>query len=128
MPISTDVITFRLQGQIREDQETKCFVSYSPGLDIYSAGTTRMNAKNALQCAADLFIRICLERGILWKVLQNLGFGLIKQGQPPDPGAEFVTVEEQPVVSQMDYDDVFSWEVPLNLIAARHEENTICLQ
>ena len=124
-----DGVTFSLQGQIREDAETKCFVSYSPGLDIYSAGKTRMEAKDALRSAADLFIRICHERGILWHVLQSRGFGQLAQGQYPTPGSDFVAVKEQPTVTQMDYDDVFTLEIPLNcLIAARQQENSGCLQ
>ena len=77
-----------------------------------------MEAKEALRCAANLFIGICYERGILWEVLRNRGFELA-QGNQSDLGMNFVSVERQPQKTiQADYDDVFPLEVPLDVIAA----------
>ena len=105
-------------GAIREDEETSCFVSYCPALDIYSAGRTRPEAKKGLQRAADMFIRLCSDRGILERVLNQKGFKVAVRGTPAGARATtgFITVSENEFDSE--YDDLFKVDVPLHLIAA----------
>jgi predicted RNase H-like HicB family nuclease len=124
-------VRFRLPGQIRQDKETDCFVAYCPALDLYSAGPTRPDAKRALQSAVDMFVRICFSRNILNVALRARGFELDAIGSPGIPAAgpegPYIAVVE--TASGEKYDDVFSVEVPLHLVADRQAKQAeACLQ
>jgi len=129
MPKALDV-KFCLQGAIRRDDETDCFVSYCPALDLYSAAKTRMEAKRALQGAVDLYVRLCYQREILGRVLHEKGFTLLPSNIPgnnPMAGFEnYISVEETELASA--YDDTFQVEVPLHLIADQQARAAACLQ
>lgn len=123
MPRLLDV-KFCLQGKIREDHDTKSFVSYCPALDLYSAGRTRPEAKAALQSAVDMFIRLSYDRAILGQLLRDKGFDsalsagpTLTDGQPAED-ANFIAITESAHASDAAaYDDVFSVEVPIHLVA-----------
>lgn len=121
MPRLLDV-KFCLQGKIREDQDTKSFVSYCPALDLYSAGRTRPEAKAALQSAVDMFIRLSYDRGILGQLLRDKGFDsavsagpTLSDGLPLDDN--FIAITETHASDAPAYDDVFDVEVPIHLVA-----------
>lgn len=120
-------LKFSLEGLIREDKDTNCFVSYCPALDIYSAGMTRPQAKAALQSAIDLFIRVCFDRQSLGRVLQSKGFVMVPAPEHLS-GGEFIAVaaEQNANVSAMvqgaEYDDRFTVEVPLALVAQQQAQ------
>jgi len=113
-------VSFNLDGVIREDKDTNCFVSYCPALDLYSAGRTRPEARAALQSAIDLFVRLGYERNILGRLLHDKGFEPLPVGALlPELGADarntIVITEDARFET---YDDTFKVTVPLNLIAA----------
>src|SRR5262245_10932265 len=94
MPKEIDV-NFRLQGQIREDRQTRCFVSLCPALDLYSAGRTRIDAKKALSAAVLMYVRICYERGILGRIMKDMGFIPTQAAVTEAAGkAQFIAVTE----------------------------------
>lgn len=111
-------VNFSLQGAIREDRQTRSFVSYCPTLDLYSAGRTRIEAKKALTGAVVSYVRLCYERGILGNILRDKGF-LAAPSSTVDraAGEQFITVQE----NASEYDDVFDFDVPLHLLAAQQE-------
>lgn len=121
-------VRFNVQGAIREDRQTKSFVSYCPMLNLYSAGRTRIDAKKALVHAVDSYVRICYERGILGRILKDKGLIASPSVQPthPDRPSEFIAVTEY----ASDYDDIFDVEVPLHLVAeaAKQPEKSGCPQ
>ena len=104
-------VTFSLTGYFREDEETKSFVVYCPLLDIYTAVSDRADVEPAMRSAADLFIHVCYDRGILEKVLRERGFKRSTAGQAP--GSDFIAVRE----SLADFKGSFPFEVPLPLVA-----------
>ena len=110
-------LKFSLQGQLREDKQTNCFVSYCPALDIYAAGNTRPEAKDALRATIELFIRICYERAIFGVALRQRGFTAAESGAVPvvTDAQEFIAIQED---AESMYDDVFEVDVPMHLIAA----------
>ena len=59
---------------IRYDQDTQCYVSYSPDLDIYSAGRTEEEAIRGAKSAVGMFLRACARKGIILDVLRERGF------------------------------------------------------
>lgn len=67
-------VTFKLDGLIREDKDSKSFVSYCPALELYSAGRTRVEAREALTSAISMYLRICYERKVLGKELHERNF------------------------------------------------------
>lgn len=111
-------VNFSLQGAIREDRQTRCFVAYCPTLDLYSAGPTRVDAKKALTAAVDTYVRICYQRGILGRLLKDKGFSAA-----PVPNREtddqYIAVKE----FASEYDDVFDFDIPLHLIAQGRESS-----
>lgn len=114
-------VMFSLQGFIREDAETSCYVSYCPALDLYSAAKTRHDAKKALQGAIDLYVRLSYQRGILGEVLRAKGFDPTQLDPmattTPTPTIEnFISVTESDHASE--YDDDFTLQVPMYLVAA----------
>lgn len=129
MPKLLDV-KFSLQGQLREDKDTNCFVSYCPALDLYSAGITRLDAKRALRGAVDMYVRLCYSRGILGRLLQEKGFQAALAGvTAPNPtdSNDFIAITE--TQHGMVYDDVFPVEVPLHLVANQQlNVGEACLQ
>jgi hypothetical protein len=127
MPKQIDV-SFSLQGAIREDRQTRSFVSYCQTLDMYSAGRTRIDAKKALTSAVLTYVRLCYERGILGQVLKDKGFAAAPSSAVDRPAgsSQFITVEEH----ASEYDDVFDFDVPLHLIAQsqKQPESSECPQ
>ena len=67
-------ISVQLKAAIRRDDDAGVFVSFCPALKIYSQGETKREAKEALTSAVRLFIDGCLGRGILDRMLRELGF------------------------------------------------------
>lgn len=123
-------VRFSVQGAIREDRQTKSFVSYCPVLDLYSAGKTRPDAKRALTAAVETYVRVCYERGILGRILKEKGFTAAAAAPPVGLQAkapiQFIEVAEY----ASEYDDMFDVEVPLHLVAAAatQPEKVGCLQ
>lgn len=68
----------KMLTQIRKDSETDCFAARCPELDIYSAGRTADDAKDALRDAVLGFMTICAERGILLQELRKRGLVVIQ--------------------------------------------------
>jgi len=108
-------VNFSLQGAIREDRQTRCFVAYCQTLDLYSAGRTRIDAKKALTSAVVTYVRICYERGILGRILKDKGFlAAPASAVNREVGeAQFIAVQEH----ASEYDDVFDFDIPLHLVA-----------
>lgn len=126
-------LNFSLQGQIREDSDTDSFVSYCPALDLYSAGRTRPEAKAALQSAVDMYIRISYDRGILGALLHQKGFGsAVSAGTPTahdGHSGDFIAITETNAPEHAaQYDDVFSFNVPIHLLAQQQARAEECLQ
>ena len=122
MPKRLDV-RFSLQGLIREDRQTQSFLTYCPFLDLYSAGRTRVEAKNALTSAVDSYIRICYERGILGRLLRDKGFLAESDSQPKSAKSDdgqFISVEEL-----AGYDDTFDVDVPLHILAMAQKQKEL---
>jgi len=122
-------MNFSLQGHLREDKDTNCFVTYCPALDLYSAGKTRPEAKDALRNTVALFISICYDRGIFDKVLRDQGFGVAEAGvAPPHTGTQECIAIHEAATTGEDYDDVFDVDVPLHLVAAAVAIGEACHQ
>jgi predicted RNase H-like HicB family nuclease len=62
-------IQIRLPAVVRQDEDTKAFISYVPKLDLYSAAMTEEEAVQAAQSAVDLFFKTAAEKGTLLQVL-----------------------------------------------------------
>jgi predicted RNase H-like HicB family nuclease len=112
-------VTFKLDGMIREDKETGSFVSFCPQLELYSAGRTRMEARQALNSAIEMFLRLCYERQILGQVLHERNF------KPTDPNVVAMTPTEDFTITiketLAEYDDAFSVEIPIHLLAQQNK-------
>ncbi len=78
----------KLWGTIKRDGEW--FIAQCPVLDIASQGHTEPEAKRNLIEATELFIQSCLERGTLFKALEELGFRAAPaMKQPTRPRGSF---------------------------------------
>lgn len=65
-------------------KEDKCFVAYSPALDLSTSGKTFEQAKKRFDEVVEIFFEELLEKGTLDKVLKELGWKNIeKEWLPP---------------------------------------------
>ncbi len=69
-------ITFRasLKAGLKYDKRAKVYVSYAPGLEIYSQGKSKARAKRALESAITLFLTVAYQKGVLGDMLKTAGF------------------------------------------------------
>jgi predicted RNase H-like HicB family nuclease len=67
---------------VRWDDDAKVYVSWTPGLDVYSQGTTQEEALKALDSAVSMFVRRCHEKGILDDTMLNAGYIRMSAHQP----------------------------------------------
>ena len=112
-------LTFGLTGYRRLDQETKAFVAYCPSLDIYTSVQTRDEVEPAMRSAVEMFIRVCYDRGILERVLQQRGFSMRRsasQDATPPVSADYISVKEAPG----DF-EAFPFNVPMPLVSDQLE-------
>ena len=108
-------LIFKLSAYQRRDEETKAFVVYCPSLDIYTAAQTREEVLPSMMSAAEMFVRVCYDRGILEQVLQKRGFQSHPgTARPPGNGdGDFISVQE----AVGDFEESFPFEVPMPLIS-----------
>ena len=59
---------------VRWDNDAKVFLSWIPGLNLYSQGMTESEAFDAADSALKLFVERCQEKGILEETLRKSGF------------------------------------------------------
>lgn len=113
-------VTFKLDCLIREDKESKSFVSYCPALELYSAGRNRVEAREAIISAISMYLRISYERKVLGDLLHERNF------QPADPKCmetmatasdSYIAIKER----LANYDDEFRIEVPIHLLAQQQK-------
>jgi hypothetical protein len=115
-------VTFKLDCLVREDKDSKSFVSFCPALDLYSAGRSRVESREALTSAIAMYLRICYERKVLSNVLHGRNFQAADPlcvDLPTAPG--FIAIKE----SMAEYDDEFRIEVPMHLLAQQQQQKTL---
>ena len=108
-------LIFKLSAYQRRDEETNAYVVYCPSLDIYTAAQTREEVLPSMRSAAEMFIRVCYDRGILEQVLQKRGFQA-HTGTAKAPGngdGDFISVQE----AVGGFEESFPFEVPMPLIS-----------
>lgn len=110
-------ISCQLDVAVKHDPTAGCWVTYCPALDVYSAGKTEPEAKNAIQSALLMFIKNCFKRKILNNVLAERGFApdngeddLALGSLTPLDAGEFVAVRLRDFGG-----DTFSVNVPMQL-------------
>jgi predicted RNase H-like HicB family nuclease len=62
----------------------KWYIAHCKSLDLVDQGETPDMAKENLRCALEAFFLSCMERGVLFEVLQQCGFSLDPQGAAPN--------------------------------------------
>ena len=92
-------ISFRLHVAVKYDEQARCWASYCPAVDVYSAGKDEDLAKKAIESAILMFVRNCFRRRILDDVLVGRGFVpdepvdmIGKDGEPADASEQYITV------------------------------------
>jgi hypothetical protein len=108
-------LIFKLSAYQRRDEETKAYVVYCPSLDLYTAAQTREEVLPSMMNGAEMFIRVCYDRGILEQVLQKRGFQTnAGAAKPPGNGdGDFISVQE----AVGDFEESFPFEVPMPLVS-----------
>lgn len=61
---------------IRYDERAKAYISYCPSLDLYSQGTTKTRALEAIQDTIESWINICSKHGTLDEALKRKGISV----------------------------------------------------
>jgi predicted RNase H-like HicB family nuclease len=75
---------------VRWDEDAKIYLSWAPGLNIYSQGATEESAFKALKGAVGLYVRRCDEKGILEEVMEKAGFKRVSLDDPREAGFRVV--------------------------------------
>lgn len=109
------VISVRLQGATRYDEDAGVFVGLCPALKIYSQGKTEREAKKALESTLCLYLETCYTRDILNVVLTRAGF---KSLPPGSTRSVTSALDEYILIQKANFDSVFEMDVPLELVAA----------
>ena len=110
-------VVFNLKGAFREDKTAGGIVSYCAALNVYSHGKTKEEAKEALRNAISLYLETCFQRGTLGDILRKAGFN----PQPRQAGVALAAMKQDECIEihNARFEDVFDFEVPLNLVAAQ---------
>ncbi len=105
-------IQARLLAGIRYDADTKGYVSFTPALNLYSAGRTEEEARAAIESAVRLHLLTAYEHGMLERVLKKGGF------EPATTPAD-VAAEDQflAILRRRDFSRIFEVNAPLELQA-----------
>lgn len=108
----------KLKAGIKWDEEAKVFVTFAPALGLYSQGTTKLQAKTALNDAVNSFLEVAYEKNVLNALLHACG--CVEHGGHLDDlrrsGDEYVMIEEQ-VLERQQYEDMFEVNAQLPLAA-----------
>lgn len=108
----------KLKAGIKWDEEVNAFVSFAPALGLYSQGTSKSQAKDALQDAVNSFLIVAYEKNVLQSILHACG-GTEDDRHIDDvraSGDEYVVIEEQ-VLEKENYLDLFEVQAELPLAA-----------
>jgi len=115
-------IAIKLKAAVRYDEEAGVWVSWCPALDVYSQGTSRQRAQEAVEEALVMYVRYCFQKKKLGKVLDARGFEPVNRGSHPVENAdgddqfdEFIGVRV--VHDQRHTPTIFDITVPLPLVA-----------
>jgi predicted RNase H-like HicB family nuclease len=73
-------------------QEGSLWVSCCPGLDVYSQGDDREEARKNLHEAVELWLDSCVERGTLGEALRELGWHKVPPGDPVPEGEDQIQI------------------------------------
>ena len=108
----------KLKAGIKWDQAANVFVTFAPALGLYSQGTTKLQAKAALNDAVNSVLFVSYKKNVLHALMTACG---AREDQRPlnelrMSGDQYVRVEEQ-VLEQHKYEDVFEIQAELALAA-----------
>lgn len=103
-------LQFRLRCLSRRDEEAGVHVGYIPALKVFTQTPSEKELEAALVSAAQMFIITCYERDQLEAVLKE-------RGMTRAVGETAAIPEEQDYISVSEYENSFTVEVPVNLVA-----------
>ncbi len=72
--MATVKIQMQLNCTVRPDKETGCYVSHCPVLNVYSAGSTELEALSAIKSAITQHVLALYKKKRLGEKLLNAGF------------------------------------------------------
>ncbi len=108
----------KVKAGIKYDSEVDAFVTFAPALGVYSQGTTKLQAKNALKDAINSFFIVAYEKNVLHSLLHACGgtedhraIDIVRAS-----GDEYVYIEEE-VLEKGNYEDLFEVQAELPLAA-----------
>ena len=104
MTLGSVEIKLRLETRAKKDGDV--WVSWCPALDIYTQADTKDLSHEAIKEAVLGWVESCLERKVLAMALEEVGFSLVKSGQPSSPDTNVIEINPQPHVSSEFLDEV----------------------
>jgi predicted RNase H-like HicB family nuclease len=114
-------LTASVRAATRFDDATNVYVAYCPSLQLYSQGTDEKRARLAIESAVMLFLKNCINNGVLDEALKDRGFSSVSPENsktPEQASRDFVAVEQ--------YDQTFELDVPLYLLNQSEKDSHVC--
>ncbi len=81
-------LKIRLEIDLRPDGD--CWIAHCPPLDLYTQSDSKDSAEESMREAVLLWFESCLERRVLAKALEDVGFKLAKPGDKIPPQASVI--------------------------------------
>ena len=109
--LGTVDLKIRLEARLTQDGDD--WIAFCPPLDLYTQSDSRESAMNALREAISAWFESCLERRVLARALEEVGFQLVKAGEPVNT----TTVQVAPAPASRQVEEV-EVSIPAYIAAA----------
>jgi predicted RNase H-like HicB family nuclease len=76
------IVELRIRLDVHFEQDEDTWVALCPTLDVCSQGDSKPEALDSLREAIQAWFESCLARRVLAKALEEVGFHLVKPGDP----------------------------------------------
>ena len=86
--------TVRLDAWFRRDDRD--WVIWCPAIDVMTQARTKKAALESLREAVELWFESCIERGVLDRSLEEVGFRKVSPEEEPPEGVNLVSVVKKP--------------------------------
>lgn len=121
--MATVKIHMQLTCTVRKDEETDCYVSHCPILNVFSAGNSELEALEAIRSALKMYALALYKQNRLDEKLLTTGFCPVSDKKELSNADQFVSVEisKEQVDVGRDRVQTIEVDVPLELIVSAHQ-------
>ena len=90
------VVGYRVRFDTWYRRRERDWVVWCPGIDVMTQARTKKKALESVREAVELWFESCIERGVLDKALQEVGFRKVPRNEETPEDVDFVDVIRRP--------------------------------